>query len=86
MKSGRSDPLKLGRLDLSCKANNFSDVGTRGLDVLPSHEISICDAGSTHPGGMPPQVQVSMEYGSNNKHERGVLLVYLAKLKDTPHS
>ncbi len=37
MKSGRSGVHKPGRLDLSCKANNCGDVGTKDLGVLPTH-------------------------------------------------
>ncbi len=61
VKSGRSGIRKPDKLGLSCKSNKCSDAGAKDLDVLPTHEPSPCigDAGSTRPGWMPPQVQVS---------------------------
>ncbi len=56
--------LKLDRLGLSCKASKCSDAGTGDLGVLTTHETSPCfslgDDGSTRPGWMPTQVQVSL--------------------------
>ncbi len=31
--------LKPGKLDLSCKVNEYGDAGTGDIGVLPSHEI-----------------------------------------------
>ncbi len=59
VKSGRSGAHKPDKLGMSCKANKYSHAGTGDLCVLPTQETSslkIDDAGSTSPGGMPPQV------------------------------
>ncbi len=55
MRSGRSSAHKPD------KANKHSNTGTGDLGVLPTHETSPClgDAGSTRPGRIQPQVQVS---------------------------
>ncbi len=62
VKSGRSGAHKPDRLGLSCKVKKCSDAGTGNLGVLGTHETSPCfgDAGSTCPGCMSRQVQVSM--------------------------
>ncbi len=53
--------LKLGKLALSCKATKCSDPGIRELGVSIIHEASsISNDGSTRPGRMPPQEQVSI--------------------------
>ncbi len=58
MKSGRPGALKPVRLGLSCKANKCSDTRTGDLGVLTSPCFALGDAGLTHLGRVPPQIQV----------------------------
>ncbi len=43
MKSGRSGALEPAKLNLSCKANEYSRAGAGGLGVLTSYETPSMD-------------------------------------------